>query len=285
VSAVEIAARLGRARREGRGWRTECPVHHGHSLNLADGRDGKLLVTCWAGCAAEEIFDELRRLDLDTWPEREPEERQKEDGGEHTRWAQQLWDRARDARRSPVERYLRSRGITIPPPPSLRWTPSCKHPSGVYLPAMIAKVVNVDDEFVAVHRTFLLPDGSDKAAVDKADQRRSLGPVTAGAVRLSPLDPDRALIVGEGIESVFSLMQLRGLPGWAALSTSGLKNLMLPRAVKRVLIAVDHDKNGTGEAAAREAGHRWLLEDREVRLARPPGFGDWNDVLRGKCDA
>ena len=86
-------------------------------------------------------------------------------------------------------------------------------------------------------------------------------------------------------ESVFSLMQLRGLPGWAALSTSGLKNLMLPRAVKRVLIAVDHDKNGTGEAAAREAGHRWLLEDREVRLARPPGFGDWNDVLRGKCDA
>jgi Toprim domain len=50
-----------------------------------------------------------------------------------------------------------------------------------------------------------------------------------------------------------------------------------------VLIAVDHDPNGAGEAAAREAGQRWLSEDREVRLAMPAGLGDWNDILREKC--
>jgi len=82
----------------------------------------------------------------------------------------------------------------------------------------------------------------------------SLGPTPGAAVRLGPLDPDRALIVGEGIENALSLMQLRGLPGWSAIGTSGLKSLVLPRAVKRVLIAVDHDPHGKGEEAAREAG-------------------------------
>jgi hypothetical protein len=35
MSAADIAIRLGKARREGRGWRTTCPVHNGYSLNLA----------------------------------------------------------------------------------------------------------------------------------------------------------------------------------------------------------------------------------------------------------
>jgi hypothetical protein len=283
MSAREIAAQLGRARREGRGWRTECPVHHGFSLHLGDGRDGQLLVKCWAGCSFEEIFEELRRLDLgDDWSGREVGDH-RDDSAKHTEWALRMWDRAADARRSPVVRWFASRGITIAPPLSLRWARSVKHPSGVSLPAMIAKIVSVDDGFVAIHRTFLLPDGSDKAAVDKKQQRMSLGPVIGGAVRLASFDPGRALIVGEGIESTLSLMQLRGLPGWAAVSVPGLKSLILPRAVRRVLIAVDHDRNGAGEAAAREAGRRWLSERREVRLAMPQAFGDWNDVLRGSC--
>jgi hypothetical protein len=286
MSAAEIAARLGRARGEGRGWRTECPVHHGFSLNLADGRDGRLLVFCWGGCSAEEVLQELRRLDLhdDRWAGHEIKDRREDDAG-RIHWAQGIWGRARDARRSPVAAYLRSRGITIPPPLSLRWLTSCKHgPTDSFLPAMVAKIVNSNDELIGIHRTYLLPDGSSKATVDKEHQKMSLGRI-AGGVRLALFDPDRALIVGEGIETVLSLMQLRGLPGWAAVSTSGLKNLILPRAVKRVLIAVDHDVHGKGEAAAREAGQRWLLESREIRLAMPTGLGDWNDVLRGKCNA
>jgi hypothetical protein len=283
VNALAIAQALGKARREGRGWRTTCPVHNGYSLTLADGRDGKLLVKCWGGgCSAEEIFTELRRLGLYTgWIAHHDAEDRRSDDAQHTRWARCIWDYAREARRTPVETYLRARGITIAAPPSLRWARSCTHrPTDSFLPAMIAKVVNVDDELVAAHRTYLLPDGSGKAAVDPQDQKMSLGPVAGGAVRLGSFDPDRALIVGEGIESTWSLMQLRGLPGWAALSTSGLKSLALPRAVTRVLIAVDHDRNGAGEAAARDAGQRWLAEGREVRLPMPAEFGDWNDVVR-----
>jgi hypothetical protein len=282
VNAFAIAQVLGKARREGRGWRTICPVHDGFSLNLADGRDGRLLVTCWAGCDRRDVLAELQRLDLDNWDERESEERRENDG-ERTRWAGRLWDRAVDARKSPVECYPRSRGIGIAPPRSLRWLASWKHPSGVFLPAMLARVSNVDDKLVAVHRTYLLASGEGKAAIDP--DKASLGPTRGAAVRLGPFDPARALIVGEGIETTLSLMQLRGLPGWAALSTSGLRNLALPRAVTRALIAVDHDRNGAGEAAARDAAQRWLAEGREVRLAMPAGFGDWNDVVRGKRDA
>jgi putative DNA primase/helicase len=279
LTAAQIAAALGKARREGRGWRTECPVHHGHSLNLADGRDGKLLVTCWAGCSAAAIFEELRRLDLDCRPEREHEDHRHDDG-QRSLWAERLWARAKEARRSPVETYLRSRGITIAPPLSLRWLASCKHPSGVFLPAMVAKVVNIDGELVAVHRTYLLPDGSGKAAVPKDEQKASLGPMAGGAVRLGQLRPNEWLVIGEGIETTLAVMNATGLSGWAALSTSGIINLRLPPAAGRVLIAADNDANGVGEAAARRTADRWLAEGREVRLVLPPATDtDFNDML------
>jgi hypothetical protein len=143
---------------------------------------------------------------------------------------------------------------------------------------MVARVDGLDGELIAMHRTWLYRDD---AGMWRRRDRASLGPTSGGAVRLGPLDPARALIVGEGIESTLSLMQLRGLPGWAAIGTCGLKNLVLPRAATRVLVAVDHDTHGKGEAAARDASLLWLAEGREVRLAIPSTPGDWNDVLRG----
>jgi hypothetical protein len=48
MSAADVAALLGDARREAGGWRCRC--HGGRSLVLRDGEDGRLLATCWAGC-------------------------------------------------------------------------------------------------------------------------------------------------------------------------------------------------------------------------------------------
>jgi hypothetical protein len=56
----------------------------------------------------------------------------------------------------------------IAPPRSLRWLTSCKHPSGIFLPAVLARVSNVDDELVAVHRTYLLASGEGKAAANRS---------------------------------------------------------------------------------------------------------------------
>ena len=88
------------------------------------------------------------------------------------------------------------------------------------------------------------------------------------------------LLVGEGIETVLSAMNATGLPGWAALSTSGLTSLNLPSEVREVTIAADAD--AAGQNAAKKAAERWIGSGRTVRIAYPPGgYNDFNDALRG----
>ena len=86
-------------------------------------------------------------------------------------------------------------------------------------------------------------------------------------------------MVGEGIETCLSAMQATRRPTWAALSTSGLRTLILPEAVRDVTILADGDE--PGEDAARDAAARWILEGRNVRIARPPAGLDFNDLLLG----
>ena len=64
------------------------------------------------------------------------------------------WREAGAAVGSPVEAYLRSRGIRIPPPAALRFN-RLKHPSGTRWPAMVALVTQGDTGLpLAIHRTF-----------------------------------------------------------------------------------------------------------------------------------
>jgi hypothetical protein len=71
MRARETAQALGRAQREGRNWRCNCPRCGGHNLTLADGRNGTLLVTCYGNnCDRKEILAELRHRGL--LPELEP---------------------------------------------------------------------------------------------------------------------------------------------------------------------------------------------------------------------
>jgi putative DNA primase/helicase len=190
-----------------------------------------------------------------------------------------IWRNAKTAAGTLVEVYLRSRGITIPPPPSSRFAPRLFHRSKTgtvtYWPGMVALVQRgADGAPIAVHRTYLSPAGS-KAPVDEV--KKALAPTAGGAVRLAPATD--FLMVGEGIETCLAAMQATGLPAWAALSTSGLKKLDLPEHVRRITILADGDEDG--ERAAHRAGARWLAEGREVRIARPPDGCDFNDLIAG----
>ena len=53
----------------------------------------------------------------------------------------------------------------------------------------------------------------------------SLGPTKGGVVRLAEPIDGKPLILGEGVETVLTVMEATGLPGWATLGTSGLVNL------------------------------------------------------------
>jgi putative DNA primase/helicase len=289
VNAAEVAARLGHAYRSGSWWRCRCPVHSsaGATLSLKDGNWG-LIAHCHAGCRRTDIITELRqRRFLDTRssaqdPATKKRQCEAEDVDRRGRiaFAMDVWRTSYPARGTIVEAYLRSRGLTMPVPWTLRMHGQMWHcESGERRPAMVALVEHSKAGPVGVHITYLNPlDPSVKVSLEP--RKRLIGPVTGAAIRLAEVRPDRALIVGEGIESTLSLMQLRGLPGWAAVSTAGLRALVLTPAVRRVLIAVDRDANGAGEAAARDGGRRWILEDREVRLAMPPGLGDFNDIVQ-----
>jgi putative DNA primase/helicase len=300
MTATEIARALGSAYRSGAWWRCRCPVHgsRGATLALKDADRG-LIVKCWAGCAPREIFAELRRRRLidesgsdapPPDPEAEQRRREAEEAERQRRiaLARDMWARALPAGGTAVERYLAARGIPGPmPPPSIRFIPMltayARHPrSGQRRPVMIAAVEHVEHGLVGVSRTWLQTDGAGKASLDPP--RLFTGPVAGGAVRLSPAS--ETLLVGEGTETTLAGMVASGLPGWAALSTSGLAALVLPPLVREVVILADHDANGAGERAAWKAVDRWLAEGRRVRIPMPPAPGtDFNDVVLGRAGA
>ncbi len=295
MNAAAIARALGGAHREGSDWRATCPVHGGKTLIITDGRNGQLVVKCFGGCDWRDVFDELRARGLIAGkpgtpnPEREEERRKQEAAAkaeiERIRrricQARDVYLRAQEAARTPVETYLRSRGITLPIPQVLCWLRLCPHRSGKFLPAMVAAIVDRNGDQIAVHKTFLRPDGANKAALPKEQQRETCGPMKGGAVRLASPRPDCTLLVGEGIETVLSAMQLFELPGWAAICAGGIEALDLPRNILNVTIAADSDASLTGQRAALIARERWEREGRHVEILAPPAAGmDFNDILQ-----
>ena len=186
-----------------------------------------------------------------------------------------IWQNAQAPENTPVETYLRSRGITLDIPVSIKYAPDLKHgPTGMLMPAMVAAIQGPDRTITGIHRTFLVSDGSKKAPVTQ--DKMMLGRCATGAVRLAAVA--ESLILAEGIETALSIIQAIGLPTWAGLSTSGLKALVLPEEVREVVIAADGDE--PGEKAAHHAAQRFLGEGRRVRIARAPKGMDFNDVLR-----
>jgi putative DNA primase/helicase len=133
---------------------------------------------------------------------------------------------------------------------------------------MIGLVEHVGHEPIAIHRTFLFAIGSGKAAVDP--DKASLGPVGGSAVRLAQVRAGEWLIVAEGLETTFSVMQACGLPGWAALSAGGIKSLVLPPSANMVVICADNDANGVGQHAANAGRRRWAPHQENGGLSSVP---------------
>lgn len=190
--------------------------------------------------------------------------------------ALKLWREAKPAVNTLADHYARTRGITIPLPASLRFHPTCWHsPTKQSYPTLIAGVQTVDGEIVAVHRIYLTPTGH---KADIANNKSTLGAFKGGAVRLGALQPDKALLVGEGIETMLSAMQLTGYAAWAALG-SNLKGVEIPASISDVMICAD---NGTaGHNAAHTLQQRLMQQGKTVQVIAPPSqYSDFNDYLQ-----
>ncbi len=281
MTAESIATALG-GRRAGKGWMARCPAHDDRtpSLSLRDADDGTVLVHCFAGCGQNEVITALRSQGL--WPGQrvgavagiDTKRLTDHTARGRTEAALQIWQASMPAAGTLVEVYLKARGITMPAPAPLRFHPRLGHPSGGVWPAMVALVIR-GNEPSAIHRTFLARDGKGKVPVEP--QKMMLGPCRGGSVRLAEVGSP--LLVGEGIETCLSAMQATGYPAWAALSTSGLQALVLPRCVSEVIILADGD--APGEVAASDCALRLKREGHRVRIARPPWGSDFNNLLMG----
>lgn len=289
MNAQDTTIALG-GRWTGREGRALCPVCGGSKdnppLSIQDGLKGLLIYCHKSECSFKAIADELRLRGLDGALREqdtgqnliELREAARDDIKKKADQAQRCWAETEDLSGAMLA-YLEHRQISFRPA-TLRAHPACWHgPTADRYPAMIARVDGADS--FAVHRTYLTSYGR-KAEI--APNKMTLGRVWGGAVRLATEDTP-LLIVGEGIESTLSFAQIEGRLAnvWAALSTSGLKNLRLPREPGILIIAQDGDT--PGREAAQALAARAYVMGWNVKLADPGDGKDFNDLLQAEAVA
>jgi phage/plasmid primase-like uncharacterized protein len=293
VTAAALAERLNLRRVSGV-WRGACPAcGYPDAFSLRE-RDGRPLWWC-ASCQDKAgLAAAVRDAAGGEWtaPAYTPAPRDSSASpARRTAFARSLWDAGLPIVGTLAERYLAARGVleawTARPMPrqgeQLRFHPRAAHPNAEgRFPALLALVRRATDgELVAVHRTYLAPDGSGKAALEP--QKATLGPVAGGVVALHQGTASGPVVLAEGIETALAASVLLGAPAWAAVSAGNLENLILP-PLHQVLIAADAD--GPGQSAAWAAAQRWRAEGRQVRVATPDQSGrDFADVLSARLRA
>jgi hypothetical protein len=184
-----------------------------------------------------------------------------------------------------AETYLRRRGITdVRGVNALRFHATCFYraredaPRETW-PALLAAVTDLRGTVTGVLRTWLAPDGSNKAPI--ATPRRAMGHLLGNGVRFGVVHPARAgagvVAAGEGLETMLSLRcVLPGMPMIAALSATHLAALVPPPGLERLYIARDNDR--AGRRAAERLAARAQADGVEA-LILTPSADDFNTDL------
>lgn len=275
-----IVSALG-GRWNGRSGQCRCPAHEDHSPSLSVRLgDHSLLFTCFAGCSRADVIAALRRhgllgggLATTTEPLPRPSRRDALRNHDLVQW---VWDRSLPVAGSIAETYFRGRAITSASA-ELRFQPDARIGRGGSAwrgPALLA-AVREGSKLVALQRTFLVPDGSAKAAIPHP--RRMLGEPGQGAVQLSRAGS--ILGLAEGLETALSAAALLGLPVWAALGTQRFGEIAIPPQVEQLVLLPDPDV--AGRAAAERATASLARPGLTITTRYPPrGAGDWNDLAQ-----
>jgi putative DNA primase/helicase len=273
-----LVERLG-GRWTGNGGLCLCPAHDDRnpSLSVRPGQT-RLLLHCFAGCAARDILDALKagRLIAPSMAVAADAGQAPGEGPDLQSAAIRLWGAARPLENTPAEFYLASRGLIGTP--ALRFharTPHGPRPLTRFRAAMIAAVRDKAG-IVGVQRTFLqICTGR-----PSVEARSGLGRFGEGAVRLAPCAARLGL--AEGIESALSASALVGVPCWATLGTERFALVSVPPQVTELLLFLDHDVGGRRAEALARAAHPEIA----VEAFYPPRAGDdWNDVLMARASA
>jgi hypothetical protein len=182
---------------------------------------------------------------------------------------------------SPQPRYLRGRGCAMPQNDVLAHPGLLHRPSGRTFPALVSIVTNVlTAEPQTLHLTYLAPDGSGKAPVDRPRLLLPGLPKAGGVIRLvDDAEVTMGLAIAEGLET--ALAAARFFPAiWATIDAGNLAALPVLDGIECLTIFADHDrpnpKTGkrAGTTAAEACARRWADAGREVRVFLPPREGE-----------
>jgi Toprim domain len=240
---------------------------------------------------------------------REAEKKRDEDLAEKQKRAFQIWLYGNPILGSRADTYLRGRGIDLRALPGgprggirlpkiVRCLESHLHTeSRRELPCMIAGCVDpVSGKLLAIHRTWLAPNGEGKADVTPAkkvwpDFRGLVIPLWRGETGLSVKAAIAAglretLVLTEGIEDGLSAVIAEPrYRTWAMISLGNLVNVaqVLPACIDSVIVHRQREWSNAAAVAAFDRGKAALeASGRPVAIVEAMGGGkDLNDTLRG----
>lgn len=201
-------------------------------------------------------------------------------------------------RQSPVETYLRWRGIDVDALSeigSLRFGRRVDYFGGGARhagPAMLAKFTDFRGEFSAVHVTFLREDGRGKADVEKP--KLISGSYSGCAIRLTRglmgIEAEAAaytrtragLMLGEGIESTLSAACARpDIRAWAVGSLGNFGKQPRHGCAANFIVLAENDAKPQARAALEQGLAALEALGLPVSAARPFSGNDMSDLLAG----
>ena len=200
-----------------------------------------------------------------------------------TEAARRLWRQCRMIVGTHAEAYLHARGLARCRFAALRFHPELRYRDGNSVrrfPALVAAVTGDaadanEDAVLGVQRTWLDPRRPAKAGV--ATPRMALGRIHGLAVRFGTPADGATLLVGEGIETVLSVVTaVPQIVAAAALSAGSLGAFAPPPGVAGIAIARDNDPDG---ALATERLTRRCARAGVAATVIVPVGNDFNDDL------
>ena len=195
-----------------------------------------------------------------------------------TEAARRLWRQCPTIAGTHAEAYLHARGLSRCRFAALRFHPELRYRDGNSVrrfPALVAAVTGNDNAILGVQRTWLDPCRPAKAGV--ATPRKALGRIHGFAVRFGHPADGATLLVGEGIETVLSVVAaVPEFTAAAALSAGSLGAFAPPPGVARLVIARDNDPDGA--QAAERLARRCARAGVGATVIVPVG-NDFNDDL------
>jgi len=206
-----------------------------------------------------------------------------------------IWSKSKPGD-SPAIRYLsETRGIAnLQPSPAIRWNafkPKDGKPPINRIVLRLSKPGDNPEDPASLHYLFLDTAATPLKKTGSQTSNAEEGAMKGRAVWFYPDKDTKTVAVAEGAETTLSALSVLGLNGAAALTTSGLKGIVLPQDTKELLIFCDQDtaeKGCAGQKAALELAERfeksggtaWIVSPSDQCFAEKPKKLDFNNLLK-----